>query len=293
MSYGLGAKINSRYSLLREIAFLKKLKPSFMWRGELVHGIMADVLKRASRSKITKIETAKDLLKKRAGDQWDDSKRRALRADPRTSLRPEGPILMEHYYRDLDNGLDLNEVVESAQQQLRNLYSWIDQQGLFEQVVKARKVWIEPALYLSDSPGFMVDDVRFVAKVDMALLTSENFKIFDWKTSNEPKGEFQLSHEHRQASFYAIWPHLEMGHPVEGIEIAVVYVGGTEPNAHNFKVLPHHIDDLLADAELLVRASREYLNVENRFGLEDFDWATSARACYWCPFQQICQRELG
>ncbi|MFX0200269.1 MAG: PD-(D/E)XK nuclease family protein [Candidatus Hodarchaeota archaeon] len=116
--------------------------------------------------------------------------------------------------------------------------------------------------------------------------------IFDWKTSDEPKGDFPLSHEHRQASFYALWPHLEMGHPIEGIEIAVVYVGGEKPNAYSLTVLPEDIEGLLADAELLVSACMEYLDAEKRFGLGDFDWATSARACFWCPFQQICQREL-
>lgn len=263
-----------------------------MWRGELVHGVIADVLDKAKRSQKTSVEAATHLLAKRAADQWAESKRRALNVDPKTSVKPEGPILMEHYYRALDNGLNLNEIVEPAQQQLRSLYSWIDEQGLFGQVAKARRLWIEPSLFFPDSPGFMVDDVKFVTKVDMALLTSESFKIFDWKTSNEPKGEFHLSHEHRQASFYALWPHLGMGHPIEGIEIAVVYVGGAEANAYNFKVLPQYIEDLIADAELLVTACKEYLNVENRFELEDFDWATSARACYWCPFQQICQREL-
>jgi hypothetical protein len=293
MSYGLGAKTRSKDQLLKEIAFLKKLKPSFMWRGDLVHSVIADILKMTQKGNKVAIETAHQILAKRAIDQWDDSKRRSLNSDPKSSLEPEGPILMEHYYKSLDTGVDLNEIKESAHQQLSSLHSWIERNGLFKQIKDARRTWIDPPAYFPNSPGFMVDDVRFITKVDLALLQDESFDIFDWKTGIEPKGEFHLTYEHRQVCFYALWPHLEMSQPIENIKIGVVYVGGLGPQMHKITLLPHNVDDLLADAELLVTASKEFLDPQNGFSLEDFDWATSAKTCLWCPFQQICQRELS
>jgi hypothetical protein len=137
----------------------------------------------------------------------------------------------------------------------------------------------------------MVDEVKFITKVDLAL-ESRSFRIFDWKTSVKPKGDFFLSNERRQTSFYALWPHLELTHPLENIDIGVVYLGGSKPKAFNFKISPDDVEDLLADAELLIRSSGEFLDLNNNFALEDFDWAVSSNTCRWCPFQQICQREL-
>jgi len=292
LSYGLGAKINSRDRFLREIAFLKKVKPSFMWRGDLVHGVIADVLQQARRGKTIPVDRASVLLEQRAKNQWLESMRRASSGDPRTSLQPEGPILMEHYYEALNNGLQLDEIISPARQQMMTLYKWIEHHGLLDEMRKTRDVWIEPSLFMPNSPGFSVNDVRFITKVDLALISSGFFRIYDWKTSLEPRGEFHLSHEHRQASYYALWPYFEMNFPVENIEIKVVYAGGDNPKAHEARLVHQDIEDLIADAELIIEATREFLDVDKGFILEDFDWATSGKACQWCPFQQICQREL-
>jgi len=290
MHYGMKARINSRDRLLREIAFLKKLKPSFMWRGELVHDTIARVLK--SRGRFSESQ-AMQWLENIARQQWSESERRALSFDPKTSFKPEGPILTEHYYPKLDQGLDLDSILELSKNQLSNFFSWENEQCLFDQLKRADEVWIEPPVFLPNSPGFMVDNIRFVTKVDLAFQSGDTFRIYDWKTSTEPAGEFPLTSEHRQASFYALWPHLEKQHPLGNVDIEVVYIGGERPRAHNVSLLPDRVEELLADAELIVRSSAEFLTGDSNFELEDFDWASSVYVCKWCPFQQICQKELS
>jgi len=291
MHYGMKAKINSRDPFLKEIAFLKKIKPSYMWRGELIHGVISDILKSINRPLIS-IKRALQLLGTRAKNQWDESLERASTLHPKSSLNPAAPILMEHYYTELDEGLELGKLLESMTLQITNFYTWMEQWSIINELAEASNIWIEPTVYLPTSPGFFVDEVRFVTKVDLAFLSANTFKIFDWKTGIEPKGEFRLSSEYRQASFYGLWPHLEMNHPLENIDIGIVYVGGDKPKAFKVKLLPHDVDELLTDAELLVRSSNEFLDVDNSFGLEDFDWATFPKACMSCQFQQICRREL-
>ena len=72
MHYGMKARINSRDLLLREIAFLKKLKSSFMWRGELVHSIVGTVLRR-SRQGVVPLEQALQSLNDAGKSYWEDS----------------------------------------------------------------------------------------------------------------------------------------------------------------------------------------------------------------------------
>jgi len=292
LSYGLSPRINSSDPFLREIAFLKKLKTSFMWRGDVVHGVIAEVLRGARQSHAPDIESAVLLLKQRALDQWKDSQRRAQSLDPRSSLNPEGPILFEHYYSHLSNGLNVSELISPAERQLRSLYLWIEREGLFEKTAKANKAWIDPSVYFPNSPGFRVGGVRFITKVDLGLLFSDRFSIYDWKTSDAPQGDFASTHEHGQVSYYALWPHLEMNFPIENVEIKVVYVGGDEPKARNATLDRQDVEGLIADVELIVDAVSDFFGADSGFTLEDFDWATSGKSCVWCPFQKVCRREL-
>jgi len=291
MHYAMRPRINSKDRFLREIAFLKKLKPSYMWRGELVHAIIAEVLSKSRFRKITLAQASK-ALDSSGKRYWDDSLERAESKNPKSKLGSDAPIIMEHYYKDLDDKLDILDILDLARHQLTNFFQWAEEKSLFELLDRSSRNWIDPPVYIPSSPGFMVDDVKFITKVDLAL-ESSNFSIFDWKTSKNPKGAFHKSSEYRQTSFYALWPHLEMSHELENIDIRIIYIGGSKPNEYSFTISPHDVDALLADAELLVRASAELLKPDNDFTLEDFDWATSARYCQWCPFQQICQRELS
>ena len=79
---------------------------------------------------------------------------------------------------------------------------------------------------------------------------------------------------------------------MENIRTMVVYVGGTEPKAYEVRLLHEDIEELIAEAELMIDAVRDFVGTKSGFVLDDFDWATSGKICQWCSFQQICQREL-
>jgi hypothetical protein len=293
LSYGLGAKITSKDPFLKQIAFLKKLKPSFMWRGDLVHNTIADVLRAAEACRVMGLDNAISLLEKTAYEQWEDSERRARTSNPRSSLPQEGPILFEHYYPNLNNGCNVEDIIKPAKAQFVALYNWIESNGLFEAIASTNRVWIDPSVFFPNSPGFKISDVRFITKVDLALQFNNRFSIYDWKTSAPPRGDFKSTAEHGQVSFYALWPHLEMNLPIENVQVTVVYVGGGKPKAHEARLSPHDVERLIADAELNVDAMRGFLEADSGFILEDFDWATSGKSCYWCPFQELCQKELA
>jgi hypothetical protein len=290
------ARINSRDGTLKEIAFLKKLTTIPMWQGEVFHSVVANSLKRLRRGESLLSKTWLSSLKKKVESEWTFSESRSFRDNPRLIDKDGGLALFEHEYDEELRGKNSAVILQSLEDLVNRFTTWAEQTDLRKAVQGARQIWIEPEIYGSNAPGFVIDNVQVIAKVDLALLTPDGkFKIFDWKTGVPSS---RLSQQISQATFqigvYQLWPHLTLGYPLEAIEAHLIYFGGDLVQHQTFYVDQNQREYTLS---LIRRSIARVLRFGNSGGevklsLEDFDFATSVGACQQCQFKRLCQRVL-
>src|SRR5260370_13486072 len=290
------AKINSRDETLREIAMLKKLKNIPMWQGELFHSLVADYLQAVRQRTPDHASALLHKMKARIEREWESSASTSVRSNAR-SLSNNGNItLFEHEYNEIPIGVDHIEVTRRVENLFWKFVAWVEEQGLVRSIQQAKNVWIEPQMFGPQVPGFQVDGVTGLIKVDLALLTcDEQFEIFDWKTGalpSQPAGA--MSQAEFQVAVYQLWPHLAFHHPLDEIQAHLVYIGADSVFQQGFDI----DQNVLAYTLGLVRRSiaqvlfydNGYQNAE--LSLDDFDFAATPSACQKCSFKRLCQRTL-
>jgi hypothetical protein len=294
--YVVSARINSRDQILKEIAFLKKLTNIPMWQGEVFHSVVANSIKRLRRGESLLSKTWLSRLKKKVESEWAFSESRSFRDDPRSIDKDGGLALFEHEYDEELGKKNFAVVLQSLEALVNRFTAWVEHTELRKAVQDARQIWIEPRIYGSHAPGFVINNVQVIAKVDLALLTPDGkFKIFDWKTG-VPSSRLlqQFSQAEFQIGVYQLWPHLTLGYPLETIEANLIYFG-SEPIQHQkFCIDQNQLEYTLS---LIRRSIARVLRFSNTDGevklsLEDFDFATSVRTCQQCKFKRLCQRVL-
>ncbi|MDJ0553460.1 MAG: PD-(D/E)XK nuclease family protein [Microcoleaceae cyanobacterium MO_207.B10] len=290
------ARINSRDSFLKEIGFLKKLTNIPMWKGEIFHSIVAESLQRLKYGDFVLPQNWRSELEDKINQEWNFSESKAFRED-RKNIGKEGKIaLFEHEYNEEIKQQNPREVSHSIQTWVNQFLDWVEEKKLKQLLQNAKKVWIEPEIYGRNVPGFKIDEIEVIAKVDLALITKDNkFKIFDWKTGNSSlKKSRQFSQAEFQIGVYQLWPHLTLEYSLEVIEANLVGFGS---NSVQHEI--HHInwekkEKILSLVRQSIAELKRFHNPESgvEFSLEDFDFASYESACKFCHFKRLCQKEL-
>ncbi len=290
------AKINSQDETLREIALLKRLKSIPMWQGELFHSLAAEYLQNARQQLLSRPLFLLDKMKARIKREWEASASTAVRSNARFVETSGAVMLFEHEYDELPAGISSIEVTHRVEELFWRFVAWAEDKGLVQAVQQAKNIWIEPQMFGPQAPGFEVDGVKVLIKVDLALLTFDGqFEIFDWKTGGLPlhsvgamsQGEFQVS-------VYQVWPHLAFRHPLDAIRAYLVYIGADPVSQQTFRM----DQDAFAYTLSVVRRSIAHaLSYDNGYqkaelSLDDFDFAAISSACEKCSFKRLCQRTL-
>jgi len=294
--YIVPARINSRDSKLKEIAFFKKLTNIPMWQGNIFHSVVANSLKRIQRGDSLLSKTWLNSLKNKVEKEWAFSENRSFRDNPQLIDKDGGLALFEHEYDAELEGKNAKVILEFLESLVNRFTSWAEQTDLKKVVQGAKQIWIEPNIYGSHAPGFVIDNVQVIAKVDLALVTPDKkFKIFDWKTGSSSS---RLSWPNSQAEFqmgvYQLWPHLSLGYPLESIEAHLVYFGSAPVKHETFQI---DLEQREYTLSLIRRSIARVLRFSNnddklKLSLEDFDFANSVKACQQCQFKKLCQRLL-
>jgi hypothetical protein len=235
-------------------------------------------------------------LKKKIESEWAFSKSRSFRDQPRLIDKDGGLALFEHEY-DEDLGEKNSEVVLQSLEALINRFTaWVEHTELKKVVQGARQIWIEPGIYGSHAPGFVINDVQVIAKVDLALLTPDGkFKIFDWKTGVPSSIQLQqISQAEFQIGVYQLWPHLTLGYPLEAIEAHLIYFKGEPIQHQTFCIDQNQREYTLSLIRRSIARVQRFSSTDGevKLSLEDFDFATSVRTCQQCKFKRLCQRVL-
>jgi len=294
--YLSNARINSRDSFLKEVGFLKKLTNIPMWKGEIFHSIVAESLQRLKDGSSILSQNWRSKLEEKIDREWNFSESKAFR-DDRKNIGKEGKIaLFEHEYNEGIKEQNPGEIFDLIQTWINQFLDFVEENNLKQLLQNSQKVWIEPEIYGRNVPGFKVDEIDVIAKVDLALITKDGkFKIFDWKTGNSSlKKSRQFSQAEFQIGVYQLWPHLTLKYSLEVIEAHLVGFGN---NSVQHEI--HHIN--WEEKEKILSLVRQSLAQLKRFhnpvsgvefSLEDFDFASSENTCKFCQFKRLCQKQL-
>lgn len=294
--YLAAARINSRDRALREIAFLKKLSNFPMWKGNAFHSLVADYLRAARRGTIPRIAELLDGLQDSMKREWAFSTSRSFRSNPRAIDQHGGLALFEHEYDEDLGEEDFTKAIRDIEDWACRFAAWAEENNLDNYVRTAVRVWIEPRPYGPKAPGFEIDGVQVLAKVDLALLSQDGkFNVFDWKTgipSSRPSR--QIDQAEFQVRVYQLWPHLALGHPLDSIKAHLVYVATDPVQQQTFGIDQNFREYTLS---LVHRSIARVLHFADLRGgeslnVEDLDFAAFEAACRRCPFKRLCQRTL-
>ncbi|NEP80833.1 MAG: PD-(D/E)XK nuclease family protein [Okeania sp. SIO3B3] len=290
------ARINSRDSFLKEIGFLKKLTNIPMWKGEIFHSIVAESLQRLKDGDFVLPQNWRSELEDKINQEWNFSESKAFRED-RKNLGENGKIvLFEHEYNEEIKEQNPREIFSSVEAWINQFLNWVEENNLKQLLQNAQQVWIEPKTYGDNIPGFKIDEIKVIAKVDLALITKDGrFKIFDWKTGNSSlKKSRQFSQAEFQIGVYQLWPHLTLKYPLEVIEAHLVGFGSHSVQHEIHQINWEEKEKILSLIRQSIAQLKRFHNPEPgvKFSLEDFDFASYESACKLCKFKRLCQKEL-
>lgn len=266
-----------------------------MWQGNIFHTVVANSLNRIKRGDSLLSKTWLSSLKNKVEKEWAFSESRSFRGNPHLIDKDGGLALFEHEYDAEVKGKNSKDILQFLELLVNRFTTWAEQTDLKKAVQGAKQIWIEPNIYGSHAPGFIIDNVQVIAKVDIAFVTLENkFKIFDWKTgSSSLRPSERTSQAEFQMRVYQLWSHLTLGYPLQSIEAHLIYFGSDPVKHETFQIDMEHREYTLS---LIRRSIAHVMRFNNDDGLkltiEDFDFANSVRACQQCKFKKLCQRLL-
>lgn len=265
-----------------------------MWQGNIFHSVVADFISLFRQRKSLLSSMSFSSLKDRVEKEWAFSESKNFRNNPHLIGKDGGLALFEHEY-DIDiEGKNSKVILESLEVLINRFITWAEQTDLEKIVQNAKRIWIEPEIFSADAPGFIINDVKVIVKVDLAFLTLDNkFKIFDWKTggfSSNPLG--RNSQAEFQLSVYQLWPHLSLEYPLESIEAHLVYFGSEAIKHETFQMDMEQKEYALSLIRSSIANVLRFSSHDDKlkFSLEDFDFASSARVCQQCKFKKLCQK---
>ncbi|MCI0540192.1 MAG: PD-(D/E)XK nuclease family protein [Verrucomicrobiales bacterium] len=236
--YLSGARVNAADPMQKRLGMLKKFKSIRMWEGECLHWAIARFLGAVRDKRGLAVEQVLAELQGKMEREWQFSEQKRFRTQP-TLIDKGGLGLVEHEYDSVPAGTSANAVYQDAASAFRKFVTWAEgQSGLCTKIRFADNVWIEPPVFGIDAPGFILDGIQVIAKVDLAIEKSGAFfEIYDWKTGEAPvQNGSCIGQNELQVCVYQLWPHLSMHRPLGVVSSHLVYLGGDAPEVRRHRL---------------------------------------------------------
>ncbi|MBM3118988.1 MAG: PD-(D/E)XK nuclease family protein [Chloroflexi bacterium] len=291
--YLANAKINSRDSILREIAFLKKLKNIPGWKGDAFHSIVAGYFRRVRQGQFPTVTELVTELQDNMMNEWAFSSNKLFRTNPRAIDQDGGLALFEHEYEE-NPEFEVVPIIDSVAIWLYRFMAWVDDVDLVGSLARASRIWLEEPVYGPNAPGFKFSGAQVLVKVDLALQSPDgNFDIFDWKTGTPFSSNWgQFDSAEFQVNVYQLWPHLAFGHSLDSIRAHLLYVVADPVRQQNFGIDENVREQTLSFIRRSIDRVKQFAGLlgQEKLCLEDCDFALSMGKCRWCKFKRLCQR---
>lgn len=294
--YLAGGRINSDDPLQQRIGKLKKLKTVSMWQGECVHWIIAQYLSACREGRTVAHARLKEILREKIERDWLYSAARKYRREP-WLIDKAGVALLEHEYEEMPADMNAAVVYEACARMLDRFMVWAEAvAGLPAILQAADRVWIEPQSFGADAPGFMLDDVQVLTKVDLACeRVGVSFDIYDWKTGSAPRSKAPyLSSNELQVAIYQLWPTLGLGLTNERVSSRLVYLGGEVADEWIVQSDGEDTATVLFGIKSSIRLARRWEGyvASGAWRLEELSYAGSPQACAGCQYKRLCREAL-
>jgi hypothetical protein len=290
------AKLNSRSALFQEVALLKRVKNIPMWQGELFHSLAAGYWTQIRLGTFQGPELLLAEMQGHAQTTWDYSVGRQYTLNPRKVDQHGGIILFEHIYDEEPALHDYSAIVAEVEQWFHHFMVWTQECRLISQIQEAEQIWIEPPVFGKKAPGFEMDGVKVLIKVDLALLGADGiFRIFDWKTGVPAQQDVSLSSSAQfQMAVYQLWPHVAMRLPFDQIEASLIYPRTVPVTQQVFHLDQNFCEYTLSIVHNSITRTLQFATSHQaaELSLDDLDFAATVATCQSCAFKQLCQRML-
>lgn len=297
-NYFLNARLNSRDKLLREIAFLKKLKNIYLWKGEIFHNLIADWLSGIRRGSFSDL----DMILQKADEiikyQWEYSSSKKYLLNKKEIGNGVAVALMEHEYNEGNQSGTIDNVIQEITIKLKLFYEWIEEYKLIEALKNAKQVWIEPPLFGAGSTTFFIDGIKVFNKVDLAIEnTNGNINIYDWKTgkpnSNNPYSD--IDQYEFQVAIYQLWPYFNFSKSLDLIEGELLFFDENGYISKKYTIDENKKEYILELIRKSINQISEFDDVLNNedTSLDDMDFPLASGLCKLCSFKRICRGEFN
>jgi CRISPR/Cas system-associated exonuclease Cas4 (RecB family) len=215
--------------------------------------------------------------------------------NPKTLGKGNEILLMEHEY-DMELPQTIEQVIQENENNFKTFVLWATQNQIVKKINESKKYWIEPDLFKKDSSSFLLKGKKIFAKVDLAILNSDDtFDIFDWKSGKSRKTSYwDMDSDELQMSVYQLWPHFQLNQSFDTIHAHLIYFG-ENPFKHNYFSMDENKKELIVQLvnNSITRVEKfERLLEDEENPIKHFDFASSGRICYNCVYKRICRRDI-
>lgn len=245
------------------------------WAGELVHGMIEQVLNRWRAGRVVTEEEVLQGAVKRLSTQFRDSQ---AYWDAQPEEFPARPVLLDfHYYRggplSNDRAAAIKETV------LVCLKSFLRSSLAARIRVLGKETW-RP---IERNAAARIDgDVLVLIKPDFAFQDGDELHIIDWKT-----GKADPFWEMVQVTCYALYAEQRWGFSLPEIVPRIVHLY-PEYRESETEYTPESVRDVLR----FVRDSQEEIRAliagDDLPPADRFTFTPECRRCGWCQFRGIC-----
>jgi hypothetical protein len=282
-SYCAGARWDHPDPRLRDLFFLKQVKAIALWKGDIVHQIIARYFNELRRGNVLTAPQITQIAEQLASKQWAFSAAHRYRTQNRSRAGDSFAALLEHVY-EMPGTETLDEALSHIRTCVSNFYTIDAKLSISAAFREGRDHLVEPPAWGDGATTFLVPGIKATVKVDLAFATQDGrYLIFDWKTG---KGDDNAT---AQLELYALWAHLSLSYPLEAVtahEISLFkeqasFTQLTESSAF------YRSEQIRKSSDLISALTAS----DTRSGpqLRDFNYARHVATCRRCAFQRVCQ----
>jgi hypothetical protein len=262
----------------RRLYVLKQLKSRHMWAGEVVHGVVEQVLRDLGRGiTLPRAEEAVASALARMRESFKDSREGRYWRRPKYTLG-----LFEHEYQLDVTDDDWRQNAEHVATCIRNFFA-------SDVYARLKAMPADDFLEIEKLSTFEISGVKVWVKLDCCLQAGSGVFIIDWKTGRSDRGEHA-----NQLACYALYAARQWG--VEPRQIQTLVYNLALAEGRTYQITADTVSQARDEIMESAGAMRGYLvdaGGNEPLPEAEFPLSTDERPCRWCNFRGACPRFSG
>ncbi|MEA3328465.1 MAG: PD-(D/E)XK nuclease family protein [Candidatus Omnitrophota bacterium] len=257
---------------IREIYILKQLKSRYMWKGEVVHCMISEIIQDLGNKRYYPLNYYLNSVGVKMRNDFRMSANKYYRENPKKMTG-----LFEHEYNINVPKEEWVKLFESTQACLKNFFTT----PLYSDLRSKSSLNI---LQNEKTQNFVLDGTTIWVKLDLAVKDDSRITIIDWKTGRFPDNDFSI-----QLGCYSLYAIEQWGVELKDLSAVEFNLGSLKNTTHEINeeklnhVKSYIKKSILGMKELL------YDRKKNLARKDDFACTDNEKACRMCGFKKICR----